>query len=168
MAKPKSAPPAKKQDQGEKLICQNKRAGFDYHIEKRLEAGIALAGSEVKSCRNGKVQLADSYAAIDRGEIFLHKAHISEYNQGGPFFNHVPQRKRKLLMHKREIRNLQAATEVEGFTLVPTRMYFKRGRIKVELGLAKGKTKGDKRQSDKKHESDRHIQRATRRDRNRD
>jgi len=153
---------------GEKIICVNKRAGFDYHIEKRYEAGMVLAGSEVKSLRDGKVQLVDSYAAFERDGVYLYKANISEYKQGGPYFNHIPTRKRKLLLHKREILNLKAQIEQAGFTLVPTRMYFKGGKAKVEIALAKGKTKGDKRQSEHHRDADRRIQAATRRDRRRD
>ena len=126
----------------EKLISQNKKATFDYHIEKRIEAGLVLVGSEVKSCRDGRVQLVDSYAAFERDGLYLLKAHIGEYKQGGPYFNHVPVRKRKLLLHKREIDNLKAQTEQQGYTLVPLRMYFKGGRAKIELGLAKGALPG--------------------------
>lgn len=164
----KAAPKPQSKSEAEKLISQNKRAGFDYHIEKRIEAGVVLQGSEVKSCRDGRVQLVDSYATIEKGEIYLMKAHIAEYKEGGPFFNHVPQRRRKLMLHKREIRNLGALLEQQGYTLVPTRMYFKRGRVKVELGLAKGKTKGDKRETSRTAESDRRIRQATRRNRNED
>ncbi len=149
----------------EKIICQNKRASFDYNIEKRFEAGISLKGSEVKSCRAGKVQLVDAYAMIERGEVLLHKAHISEYAQSGPYFNHEAQRKRKLLLHKREIANLRALIEQQGYTLIPTRMYFKGGVAKVELGVGKGKTKGDKRDSLKEKDEQRSLQKAVRRSR---
>lgn len=146
-------------------IADNRRARFDYHVEKKLEAGISLVGSEVKSCREGKVQLVDSYATIERGELYLMKAHIAEYKQGGPFFNHEPTRKRKLLMHKREITQLREALEQDGYTLVPLRIYFSKGLAKVELGLAKGKTKGDKRQSLKDKDEKRSVDKAMRRDR---
>jgi len=148
---------------GEKLICSNKKARHDFVINKTFEAGIVLKGSEVKSCRNGRVQLVDSFAMPEKGEIYLHKAHIAEYKQGGPFFNHEPVRKRKLLMHRKEIANLQAEIDKAGYTLVPLKMYFKRGKAKVELGLAKGKTKGDKRQTLKKKDIDKKIRDATRR-----
>jgi SsrA-binding protein len=158
----------KKDDKGggAARIADNRRAKFDYHVEKKLEAGIVLQGSEVKSCREGKVQLVDSYATIERGELFLMKAHIAEYKQGGPFFNHEPTRKRKLLMHTREIRQLKASLEQEGYTLVPLKIYFSsKGIAKVELGLAKGKTKGDKRQSSKDQAQKRDVDKAMRRDR---
>lgn len=146
-------------------IADNRRARFDYHVEKKFEAGISLVGSEVKSCREGKVQLVDSYATIERGELFLMKAHIAEYKQGGPFFNHEPTRKRKLLMHRREITQLREALEQDGYTLVPLRIYFSKGLAKVELGLAKGKTKGDKRQTLKDKDEKRSVDKAMRRDR---
>jgi SsrA-binding protein len=151
--------------EGIKIISQNKRAFHDYVIEKKYEAGIELVGSEVKSCRDSKVQLVDSYAAIERGELYLYKALISEFAQGGPYFNHIPTRKRKLLMHKKEIKNLHALTEQKGYTLVPLKMYFKKGRAKIEIGLAKGKTKGDKRQSLKDRQDSRNMDRAIRRNR---
>lgn len=146
-------------------IADNRRAHFDYHIDKKIEAGIVLVGSEVKSCREGRVQLVDSYAAFEKNEVFLVKAHIAEFKQGGPFFNHEPTRKRKLLLHKREILSLKAATEQEGLTLVPLKIYFSKGRAKVELGLAKGKNKSDKRSTQKDKEQKRTLNRAMRRDR---
>lgn len=149
----------------EKLICLNKKAPYNYFIEKCFEAGIELQGSEVKSCRLGKVQLIDSYASIERGELFLYKMHISEYKQGGPHFNHLPVRKRRLLMHKREILNLSASIEQQGYTLIPVRLYLSRGRVKVELGLAKGKSKGDKRETVKLKNVKRDLEQASRRDR---
>lgn len=150
---------------GEKIVCLNKRASFDYHIEKRFEAGLVLAGSEVKSLRDGKAQLVDSFANFEKDGVYLHKANIAEYKQGGPYFNHVPTRKRKLLLNKREIANLKAAIEQEGYTLIPTKIYFKKGLAKVEIALAKGKTKGDKRQSTKTKEDDRRLRAASRRER---
>jgi SsrA-binding protein len=156
---------SEKAAEGQKLIAQNKRAFHDFVIEKKFEAGLELKGSEVKSCRDSRVQLVDSYASIEKDEIYLYKAHIAEYLQGGPFYNHVPTRKRKLLMHKKEIQNLRALIEQDGYTLIPLRMYFKRGRAKIELGLAKGKTKGDKRATLKKQQDQRAIDRAVRRNR---
>jgi SsrA-binding protein len=144
-------------------ICQNRRASFDYFIEKKFEAGIELVGSEVKACREGKVQLVDSFASIEKDECFLHKAHISEYKHGGPHFNHPPVRRRKLLLRKREIRNLEALLEQKGYTLVPIRMYFKNGKAKVELGLGKGKTKGDKRETVKQREDTVQMNQAVKR-----
>lgn len=154
-----------KDAEGIKLICRNKRAMHDYFVEKRIEAGIVLKGSEVKSCRNGKVQLVDSYALVEKSEIFLFKAHIAEYMQGGPYFNHLATRTRKLLLHKKEIRALKEGIEQQGYTLIPLSMYFKKGVAKVELGLAKGKTKGDKRESEKSQEQNREVARAVRRTR---
>jgi len=151
---------------GQKIICINRKASFNYHLEKKIEAGISLKGSEVKSCREGKVQLVDSYASIESGEVFLYKAHISEYKQGGPYFNHVPTRKRKLLLHREEIRKIQSALNEKGLTLVPTRMYFSKGRAKVEIALAKGKNKGDKRQSLKEKDVKKSLEKAQKRHRN--
>jgi SsrA-binding protein len=147
---------------GTKLIAQNKKAYHDYFIEETLEAGIALTGTEVKSLRAGRVNLRDSYAAVERGELFLIGVHISPYEQGN-IFNHDPLRARKLLVHARELRRLQGKVQVAGYTLVPTKMYFKDGRAKVELGLAKGKAMFDKRQSLAKKEAERDMQRAFRR-----
>jgi SsrA-binding protein len=150
---------------GEKLITHNRQASHNYHLEKKFEAGLVLKGSEVKSCRDGKVQLVDAYASVDRGEMWLHKANIAEYKQGGPFFNHVPTRTRKMLLHKREIANIKALLETKGYTLIPVRMYFKDSRIKVEVALARGKTKGDKRETSKTRETDRDMRAAVRRSR---
>lgn len=147
---------------GIKLIAQNKKAYHDYFIEETLEAGIALTGTEVKSLRAGRVNLRDSYAAVEKGELFLIGAHISPYEQGN-IFNHDPLRKRKLLVHAREIRRLFGKVQAAGYTLVPTRMYFKDGRAKVEIALAKGKTMYDKRQTLAKKEAEREMQRAFRR-----
>jgi SsrA-binding protein len=149
------------------LISQNKKAFHDFHIEKNIEAGLVLTGSEVKSCRQGKVQLVDSFASFSqKGELFLHKAHIAEYKQGGPFFNHPPTRQRKLLLKKKELRQLQIAVSQKGYTLIPLKMYFsKKGLAKLELGLAKGKNKGDKRQDQKKKDVDRAMDQAKRRER---
>jgi SsrA-binding protein len=150
---------------GVKLIAQNKKAFHDYHIEETLEAGIVLTGTEVKSLRDGRVNLRDSYATVERGELFLVGVHISPYEQGN-IFNHDPLRNRKLLAHSREIRRLYGKVQVAGYTLVPTKMYFKDGRAKVEIGLAKGKTTYDKRQTLAKREHNREIERAfSRRDR---
>jgi SsrA-binding protein len=146
---------------GIKLIAQNKKAYHDYHIEETLEAGIALTGTEVKSARDGRVNLRDSYAAVDKGELFLVGAHISPYTQGN-IYNHDPLRTRKLLVHKRELRRLFGKAQVAGYTLVPTKMYFKDGRAKVEIALAKGKTQYDKRDALAKKEAQRDVERALR------
>ena len=149
----------------EKLIANNKRAYHEYHIDKKVEAGLVLKGSEVKSCMDGKVQLVDSFATIEKGECFLFKVHIAEFPQGGPFFNHEPTRKRKLLLHRREIAALKDFVEQKGYTVVPLRMYFKKGLAKVELGIARGKSKGDKRAATKEREAVRQVDRAIRRHR---
>jgi SsrA-binding protein len=146
---------------GIKLIAQNKKAYHDYHVEETLEAGIALTGTEVKSLRAGRVNLRDSYAAVEKGELFLIGTHISPYEQGN-IFNHDPLRSRKLLLHAREIRRLYGKVQMAGYTLVPTKMYFKDGRVKVEIGLAKGKTTYDKRQTLAKKEAQRDMERAFR------
>ncbi len=129
----------------EKLICANKRARRDYAIDETYEAGMVLMGTEVKALRQGKTHLKDSYARIKDGEIFLVDTHISPYSHGNQL-NHEPDRIRKLLMHKREIRKLYGKTRERGFTLVPLRIYFKDGKAKVEIGLGKGKRLYDKRE----------------------
>jgi SsrA-binding protein len=147
---------------GIKLIAQNKKAYHDYHIEETLEAGIALTGTEVKSLRAGRANLRDSYAAVENGELFLVGMHVSPYEQGN-IFNHDPLRSRKLLVHARELRRLYGKVKVAGYTLVPTKLYFKDGRVKVEIGLAKGKTTYDKRQTLATKEAERDMARAFRR-----
>ena len=127
-----------------KIITENRKARHDYHVEETFEAGIALAGTEVKSLRAGKANLKDSFARIDHGEMFLFNAHISPYEQGNRF-NHDPLRTRKLLMHAHEIRKLIGKVQEKGLTLVPLKMYFKNGKAKVLLALAKGKKLYDKR-----------------------
>jgi len=126
------------------MIANNRRARHDYHIEETMEAGIVLQGTEVKSLRLGRVNLRDSFARVEKGEVFLYDMHISPYEQGNRF-NHDPLRVRKLLLHKREIKRLIGKTREEGYTLIPTRLYFSRGKAKVELALAKGKKLYDKR-----------------------
>jgi SsrA-binding protein len=147
---------------GIKPIAQNKKAYHDYFIEETLEAGIALTGTEVKSLRAGRVNLRDSYAMVEKGELFLVGVHISPYEQGN-IFNHDPLRNRKLLVHARELRRLYGKVQVAGYTLVPTKMYFKDGRAKVEIGLAKGKALYDKRQTLAKKEAERDMERSFRR-----
>jgi SsrA-binding protein len=144
---------------GEKLICQNKKARFNYSIEDTYEAGISLLGSEVKSLREGKVNLGDSYGDIKRGEIFLVDAHISPYPQANRL-NHDPLRTRKLLLHKREIQRLIGKVQERGFTLIPLRLYFSNGKVKVELGLAKGKKLFDKRETLKRKTMEREMERG--------
>ncbi len=144
-------------------ICKNRRARFDYQIEETFEAGIVLLGSEVKSLREGRANLVDSYARISDGEVFLMKAHIAPYEQANRE-NHDPVRPRKLLLHRSEIRRLTGKVHERGRTLIPLELYFERGRAKVELALARGKKRYDKRAAIAKRESDRQLQRITKRE----
>lgn len=128
-----------------KVIAQNKKARHDYFIEQTIEAGIVLSGTEVKSIRQGKVNLKDSYASIEQGEVILIGMHVSPYEQGN-IFNRDPKRDRKLLLHKYEIKRLMGYVQQKGMTLVPLQLYFKNGKVKVELGIAKGKKLYDKRE----------------------
>lgn len=141
-----------------RLVAQNKKARHDYFIEETYEAGIVLTGTEVKSVRQGKVNLRDSYAYIKDSEIFISGMHISPYEQGN-IFNQDPLRDRKLLMHKREINRLMGLTQQKGLTLVPLQVYFKNGRVKVELAVAKGKKLFDKRQDIAERDARREIDR---------
>jgi SsrA-binding protein len=148
-------------ENGKKIISVNRRARFDYEISETLEAGLVLQGTEVKSLRQGQVSLKDAYADIEDGEVYLLHAHIDPYDQGNRF-NHDPERPRKLLLHRREIRRLIGKTQERGLTLIPTRMYFTNGRAKIELGLAKGKKHYDKRETLKRRTAQRDIERAMR------
>jgi SsrA-binding protein len=143
----------------EKLIAENRKARHEYHLLERYEAGLALTGSEVKSLRDGRAQLQRAYGDIRDGEVWLVGAHISTYDQAG-IQNHDPDRDRKLLLHRREIDSLTGKVQERGFTLVPTKLYFKNGRAKVELALARGKDVRDRRREISKRESDRQIERA--------
>jgi SsrA-binding protein len=136
------APMAK--EQGRKLIAQNKKARHDYHIEDTFEAGLVLMGTEVKSLREGRASLVDGFADIDGGEMWLHGVHIPEYTQG-TWTNHSARRRRKLLLHRAEIDKIERRVTEKGVTVVPLALYFKDGRAKVELGLARGKKQYDKR-----------------------
>lgn len=139
---------------------KNKKAYFDYEILEKYEAGIALKGTEVKSLREGKANLRDAFVRIENGEAFLFNAYIAPYSHGN-LFNHEPTRKRKLLLHKREIKRLMGKTQEKGLTIVPLRIYFnKRGIAKVEIALVKGKKKHDKREAIKRRELEREAQKA--------
>jgi SsrA-binding protein len=140
-------------------VATNRQAGYRYEFLDKVEAGIQLQGTEVKSVREGGVQLKDSYAAIRDGEVWLHNAHIAPYAPASRE-NHEPERPRKLLLHRREIDRLIGSTQERGLTLVPTRMYFKGPRAKVEIALARGKDVGDKRRSIKEREQKREMERA--------
>jgi SsrA-binding protein len=146
----------------DKVVVKNRKAWHDFSIEETFEAGIALVGSEVKSLRNGRVNLKDSYASVRDGEVFLYNTHISPYSHGDAFTRHDPERPRKLLLHKFEIRKLIGKTKEKGLTLVPLKIYFTRGKAKVELGLAKGKHVHDKRHSIAEREAKRDIERTFR------
>ena len=150
---------------GIKLAAQNRKAHHDYFVEDRYEAGIELFGTEVKSIRAGTLNLKDSYCTIKDGELFVHSLHISPYEKGN-IFNKDPVRTRRLLMHKREIRKLHALVKQDGYTLVPLSVYFKDARVKVEVGLCKGKKNYDKREStaqrDAKREMDRTLKERNR------
>jgi SsrA-binding protein len=147
--------------EGMKVVAQNKKARHDYFIEETYEAGIVLTGTEIKSIRNGRVNLKDSYAGIRNGEAYLFNLHISEYEQGNRY-NHDPVRVRKLLLHRGEIAKLLGQTKIKGMSLVPLRLYLKGGFCKVEIGLAKGKKNYDKRESLKEKDAQREVQRALR------
>jgi SsrA-binding protein len=147
-----------------KVVVMNRRARFDYFILDKVEAGIALRGTEVKSIRNGKVNLGDAYAQIENGEAWLLQMHVSPYEQGNRF-NHDPLRRRKLLMHRRQILKLKQATQEKGLTLIPLSLYFKGSHLKVELGLAKGKRHHDRREDVARRDAEREMQRARRGDR---
>jgi SsrA-binding protein len=152
---------ARPKSQQSDVIATNRRAHFDYEILETVEAGIALLGPEVKSLREGRANLVDAYATVRRGEALLVHLHISPYQQAGRD-NPDPRRDRRLLLHRAEIRRLTGKLAERGFTLVPLRLYWKNGRAKVELGLARGKRRHDKRETIKRRESDRELQRAKR------
>jgi SsrA-binding protein len=149
----------KKDDDGIKVICRNKRAYHEYHVDDSLECGIVLTGTEVKSLRAGSASLEDAYAKVEDGEVWLLGSDIPEYAMGNRM-NHKPKRPRKLLLHRREIARFAGKASERGHTLVPLKMYFKDGRAKVELAVARGKPLHDKRQAKKKAEAQREIRRA--------
>lgn len=143
---------------GKKILVTNKRARHEYFIEETYECGIELKGTEVKSIRQGKVNLSDGFASVDNSEVFLKQVHISPYEQGN-IFNVDPLRVRKLLLHKHEIRKLIGATTIKGYSLIPLSLYLKNGKVKVEIALAKGKKLYDKRQDMAKKDAQRRIER---------
>jgi SsrA-binding protein len=146
----------------EKLIADNRRARHDYHLLDRFEAGLQLTGTEVKSLRDGRVTLGQAYADLRDGEVWLIGAHIDEYAQGN-VANHAPDRDRKLLLHRREIDSLIGQVQQKGLTIVPTRLYFKNGRAKLELAVARGKEQRDKRRDIASRDAQREMERALRR-----
>ncbi|MDD2422352.1 MAG: SsrA-binding protein SmpB [Heliobacteriaceae bacterium] len=147
--------------QGIKVLCENRRARYDYHIEATYEAGMALKGTEIKSLRQGKGNIKDAFARVENGEVLLYNMHISPFEQGNRY-NHDPRRTRQLLLHNSEIRRLQAAVQQQGFTLVPLRVYLVRGRAKLELAVARGKRLYDRREDLAKREAEREVARAIR------
>ena len=144
---------------GRKLIAQNKKARHDYSILEVFEAGLVLVGTEVKSLREGRATLTDGFAQLDGGELYLHNVHIPEYNQGS-WTNHEPKRKRKLLLNRNEIREIDIKVSRQGYTVVPLSIYFKDGRVKVELGLAQGRKAHDKRHAIAERDAKREMSRA--------
>ncbi|GAB4337545.1 MAG: SsrA-binding protein SmpB [Candidatus Abyssubacteria bacterium] len=143
---------------GEKIVTINRKARHNYEILESFEAGMALTGTEVKSLREGRVNLKDSYAKVEGGEVYLVNSHISPYSHGN-IQNHDPLRERKLLLHKGEIKRLRGKTEERGLTLIPLKIYFSRGRAKIELALARGKRQYDKREQIKRRDADREMER---------
>ena len=144
---------------GKKLVVKNRKARHDYEIIDTVESGIVLTGTEVKSLRAGRANLKDSYASVDRGEVYLHRVHISAY-EAGTHYNHFPERSRKLLLNRREIRRWVGRSQQGGLTMVPLSIYFIRGLAKVELALAKGKKEYDKRHAIAKRQANRDVERA--------
>ena len=146
-------------DPSRRLIAENRKARHDYHVLDTWETGVALLGTEVKAIREGRVNLRDSFARVDDGEVWMMNVHISPYSHRG-YAEHAEKRQRKLLLHREEIRKLIGKTTEKGMTLVPLRMYFKQGRVKVVIGLAKGKKDYDKRESIKRRETERETRAA--------
>ena len=147
-------------------IAENRKAFHDYHLLETFEAGIALLGTEVKGIREGRANLRDSYARVEQGEVWLYNVHINPYSHRG-YVDHDPRRRRKLLLHRYEIRKLIGKTVERGLTLVPTRMYFSKGKVKVTIALAKGKQAHDKRETIKRREIDRETRAAVKEGRRR-
>lgn len=146
-------------EKAQRLIAENRKASHDFHFLETFEAGVALLGTEVKAIREGRVNLRDSFGRVENGEVFLYNVHISPYSHRG-YADHEPLRRRKLLLHRSEIRKLVGRTSEKGLTLVPVRMYFKNGRVKVAVSLAKGKQAHDKRETIKQREAERETRAA--------
>jgi SsrA-binding protein len=149
-------------DEDERLIASNRRARHEYHIEESFEAGLALTGTEVKALRQGRASLTEAYARVEGDEVWLHHLHIPPYDAGN-IFNHEPMRRRKLLLHRRQIDRLAGRAAQKGYTIVPLRLYFTRGRAKVEIALARGKKLYDKREAIGEREAGREARRAVKR-----
>lgn len=164
MAGKSSKAAAKKEElekQSDRTIAVNRRANFDYEILTQVEAGMVLTGTEIKSIRAGKVNVRESYARVENGEAWVHNLHIAQYDQGNRY-NHEPLRPRKLLLHHDQIEELQERAKQKGFTLIPLRLYLKKGRAKLAIGVGRGKKQYDKRDSIAERESKRDIDRAVR------
>ena len=146
-----------------KVVVHNRKAYHDYHVLDSLEAGLALMGTEIKSIRAGNANLRDAFAKIEAGEVWLHNAHIARYNPGNRF-NHEPTRARKLLLHRKQIRELEREVQAKGLTLVPLKLYLKDDLAKIELGVVRGKRQYDKRQAEAQREAEREMGRAIRRE----
>jgi SsrA-binding protein len=146
-------------DNGDHLVADNRKARHDYHLLEEFEAGLALTGTEVKAAREGRIQLRDSFCKFERGEAYLLGAHIGQYSHGG-YATHDPDRPRKLLLHKHELNKLLGKTTEKGLTIVPLRIYFKNGRLKAAIALAKGKNTIDKRETIRRREADRETRAA--------
>jgi len=152
-------PEKTEREKAQKIVAENRKAFHDYHILETFEAGMVLVGTEVKAIREGRVNLRDSFGRVEDGEIFVHHIHIGAYSHRG-YADHDPGRKRKLLLHRQEIRKLIGKTVERGMTLVPVRIYFKRGRVKLAISLAKGKKEHDRRETIKRRETDRETRAA--------
>lgn len=150
-----------KKEKAIKIVCQNKQARRNFFIDDTYEAGMVLVGTEVKALREGRANLTDSYAAVKDDEVYIHDMHISPYSHGNRY-NHEPRRRRKLLLHRREIRRIYGKTREKGFTLIPLKVYFKNGKAKVEIGIGKGKKLYDKREDLKLRDDKRDMERALR------
>ncbi|MBN2516102.1 MAG: SsrA-binding protein SmpB [Deltaproteobacteria bacterium] len=150
-----------KKEKAIKIVCQNKQARRNFFIDDTYEAGMVLVGTEVKALREGRANLTDSYAAVKNDEVYLHDMHISPYSHGNRY-NHEPRRRRKLLLHRREIRRIYGKTRERGFTLIPLKVYFKNGKAKVEIGIGKGKKLYDKREDLKRRDDKLDVERALR------
>jgi SsrA-binding protein len=146
-------------EKAQRMIAENRKAYHDYHLLETFEAGLVLVGTEVKAIREGRVNLRDSFARVENGEVFVHNLHISSYTHRG-YADHAPLRPRKLLLHRQEIRKLVGKTVERGMTLVPVRMYFKNGRVKLAVSLAKGKKEHDRRETIRRREADRETRAA--------
>jgi len=159
-------PEKTEREKAQKIVAENRKAFHDYHILETFEAGMVLVGTEVKAIREGRVNLRDSFGRVEDGEIFVHNIHIGAYSHRG-YADHDPVRKRKILLHRQEIRKLIGKTVERGMTLVPVRIYFKRGRVKLAISLAKGKKEHDRRETIKRRETDRETRAAVKERRHR-